>query len=113
MGVRRVLVSVFGGNYGSTRMFRRNGFIVTNMLKNYAKVRGKMRDFVVLAWDFDAVDKLFSPCNPQSSSCPHSLQKLYKLCINCDVGYLNLLMKIKPQTIRLWDTYMYTFLLAQ
>jgi len=57
MGVRRVLVSVFGGNHGSTRVFQKNGFVVTNTLKNYAKVRGKMRDFVVLEWDFGTVDK--------------------------------------------------------
>jgi RimJ/RimL family protein N-acetyltransferase len=57
MGVRRVLVSVFGGNHGSTRVFQKNGFVVTNTLKNYAEVRGKMRDFVVLEWDFDTVEK--------------------------------------------------------
>jgi GNAT superfamily N-acetyltransferase len=57
MGVRRVLATVFPGNRPSIRVFQKNGFVLTKTLKGHLEVRGKMRDFLVLEWDFGVVDK--------------------------------------------------------
>lgn len=57
MGARRVLATTFGGNHASIRVFQKNGFVLTNTLENYLEVRGKMRDFHLLEWSFDRVDK--------------------------------------------------------
>jgi RimJ/RimL family protein N-acetyltransferase len=57
MGVRRVLATTFRGNHGSIRVFQKNGFVLTKTLESYLEVRGKIRDFHLLEWDFDTVDK--------------------------------------------------------
>jgi RimJ/RimL family protein N-acetyltransferase len=57
MGVRRIIATVFGGNHGSVRVFQKNGFILTKRLENYLEVNGKMRDVLLMEWNFDTVDK--------------------------------------------------------
>ena len=51
MGVRKIVVGVFGSNHGSVRVFQKNDFILTKTLNGYVEARGKLRDLHILEWN--------------------------------------------------------------
>lgn len=54
MGVRRMLVLAFEGNIGSVKVFEKNGFTQTRIVKDHLEAKGEMRSSHVLEWKFDA-----------------------------------------------------------
>lgn len=57
MGVHRVFATTFRGNIASMKVLQKNGFVLTKSLESYLEVRGKMRDFQLLEWSINTVDK--------------------------------------------------------
>jgi RimJ/RimL family protein N-acetyltransferase len=50
MGIQRMRVNAFEGNIGSIRVFKKNGFVQREIVKDCLEVRGEKKSMFVLEW---------------------------------------------------------------